>query len=78
MAWNVESHVGRRPWSRYRLYHFQLGFCRWCGLGKQRWIGEAAIPAMIGKKESEPRQPAGLCEFPGPLWGEKRLGRDPY
>jgi hypothetical protein len=44
MAWNVELHIGRkagRPWSRYQLYHFQLGFCRWCGLGKQRWIGEA-------------------------------------
>ena len=47
MAWNVELHIGRklgRPWSRYQLYHFQLGFCRWCGLGKQRWIGEAASP----------------------------------
>jgi len=30
MAWNVELHIGRklgRPWSRYQLYHFQLGFC---------------------------------------------------
>ena len=44
MVWNVELHIGRRPWLRYQLYHFQLGFCRWCGLGKQRWIGEAASP----------------------------------
>ena len=47
MAWNVQSQIGRkvgRPWSRYQLYYFQLGFCRWCGLGKQRWIGEAVSP----------------------------------
>jgi hypothetical protein len=48
MVWNVDVHIGRklaRPWSRYQLYHFQLGFCRWCGRGKQRWIGEAATVA---------------------------------
>src|SRR5262245_20554122 len=46
MAWKVEVHIGRKlglPSSRYQLYYFQLGFCRWCGRGKQRWIGEAPM-----------------------------------
>jgi hypothetical protein len=45
MAWNAQLHIGRMarpPWSRYRLYFFQLGFCRRCGRAKQRWIGEAS------------------------------------
>jgi hypothetical protein len=44
MAWNPQLNIGRKigpPWSRYQLYYFQLGFCRHCGLAKQRWIGEA-------------------------------------
>jgi len=46
MVWKVELHIGRRPWSRYQLCHFQLGFCRSCGLGTQRWVGEAAYGSL--------------------------------
>jgi hypothetical protein len=33
MAWNVELHIGRRPWSRYQLYHFSWAFAGGVGGG---------------------------------------------